>query len=133
MPSVPELERLIHQQVNQHRASRGLSPLLLNPDISAIARQHSQDMATKRVPFGHTGLQQRLHRVDRILPTRRVAENAAYIFTHKDTANRAFQGWLRSNSHRQAIEERYYRYTGIGVAQDQNGAFYLTQLYVRPR
>ncbi len=90
-------------------------------------------MADRRVPFGHTGLQQRLHRVDRILPTRRVAENAAYIFTHKNTADRAFQGWLRSNSHRQAIEESYYRYTGIGVAQDRNGAFYFTQLYVRPR
>ncbi|MCS6812201.1 MAG: CAP domain-containing protein [Cyanobacteria bacterium] len=98
-----------------------------------MARQHSQDMATKRVPFGHTGLQQRLYSVDQIIPTRRVAENAAYIFSHSHTADRAFRGWLRSHAHRQAIEASYYRYTGIGVAQDRNGGFYFTQLYVLPR
>jgi uncharacterized protein YkwD len=89
-------------------------------------------MATKRLPFGHHDFRQRARRVDRIIRSRRVSETVAYIFTHQDTAKRAVQGWVKSPRHRPILVGNY-RVTGVGVAQGDRGAFYFTQIYVRPR
>jgi uncharacterized protein YkwD len=47
------LERQVHDLVNVHRQTRGLSPLAYNEEIASIARRHSQDMATGRAGVGH--------------------------------------------------------------------------------
>ncbi len=130
--TLPELERRIFEQVNQYRLQRGLRPLQMDPRISAHARAHSQAMAGRQVPFGHTDFSQRIRRVNQIISSRRVSENVAYIFSHNDPAKRAFDGWLRSPAHRRAIEDNF-SVTGVGVALGDRGALYFTQIYVRPR
>jgi uncharacterized protein YkwD len=131
-PTIEELEQAIFHQVNEYRASRNLPPLKLDARVSASARKHSQAMADKRVRVGHDGLKGRARAIAfRGVTVRRVSENVAYIFSQNDPAKRALDGWLRSAAHRQAIEERRYSITGVGVAQDSKGATYFTQIYVR--
>lgn len=130
--SLPELERQIFEKVNQYRVQRGMRALRIDPRIAVQARAHSRAMADRRVPFGHYNFKQRARQVDRIISSRRVSENVAYIFSHNDPAKRAFEGWLRSESHRRAIEDNF-SITGIGVAMGDRGALYFTQIYVRPR
>ncbi len=130
--SIPVLEDTIYELVNQYRLSLGLSPLMRVPRLSLLAREHSQEMAGHKVRFGHSNFVWRVRQVDRIIASRRVSENVAYIFTHQEPAKRAVQGWLRSESHRAALEGQY-KFTGIGVAQGDRGAFYFTQIFVQPR
>jgi len=131
VPSIPELEQAIYLKVNRYRQQRGLPALQLDSRISTIARRHSQDMADRRISFGHQNLRYRALAVDRVIASRRVSENVAYVFSHQNTADRVVQGWLRSAAHRSAIEGEF-RYTGVGVAQNDRGAFFFTQIYVRP-
>lgn len=130
--SLPQLEREIFEQVNRYRRERGLSPLRLDPRVSVEARAHSQAMAARQRSVGHGDFRRRVRRVNRIVASRRIAENVAYIFTHREPANRAVQGWLRSPKHRDAIEGDY-RVTGVGVAMGERGSLYFTQIYIRPR
>lgn len=44
--------RLVHEEVNQRRADRGLPPLEYDPTLAEIARYHSKDMA-EREYVGH--------------------------------------------------------------------------------
>jgi uncharacterized protein YkwD len=131
-PSIPALEHAVYEQINQHRATLGLAPLRLDTRISISARSHSQNMADRRIPFGHSNFRQRVLALDRLVPSRRISENVAYMFTHRETAKRVVQGWLRSPAHRPSIEGREYRLTGVGVAKGERGAFYVTQIYIRP-
>jgi uncharacterized protein YkwD len=131
--STPVLEQQVFDQVNQYRLSIGLAPLRLDPRISEQARAHSQAMADKQIPVGHFNFKQRVHRIDRIISSRRISENVAYIFTHNDPAKRAVDGWLKSPHHRPIIEDNSYSVTGIGVSIGDRGALYFTQIYIRPR
>lgn len=130
--SAAVLEQRVFQLVNEYRSQRRLPPLRIDTRLSQVAREHSQSMASRRVPFGHPEFRRRVLVVNRVVPSRRVAENVAYIFSHQDTANRAVQGWIRSDDHRPSMEGAY-SLTGIGVAQGERGAFYFTQIFVRPR
>lgn len=130
--SLPELERQIFERVNDYRVQRGLRSLRMDSRISVQARAHSQSMALHQIPFGHTDFKRRVRQVDRIISSRRVSENVAYIFSHNDPAKRAFEGWLKSPAHRRAIEDNF-SITGIGVAIGDRGAVYFTQIYLRPR
>jgi uncharacterized protein YkwD len=126
------IEQAVHNQVNQYRANRGLPPLTLNATISEQARNHSQNMASGAVPFSHDGFAQRVQAIATKVPYRAAAENVAYNMGYGDPATKAVQGWLNSSGHRQNIEGNY-NLTGIGVAQNQSGEYYFTQIFIRRR
>lgn len=126
-----ELEQDVYRLVNEHRASRGLKPLTFNPEIAAIARRRSQDMATGQVGVGHAGAQGRQHAITRIMTMRGVAENvAANSAGSPHVADMAIADWLTSPGHRRSTKGAY-DLTGIGVAQGPTGAYFFTQLFVR--
>src|SRR5579883_2484179 len=125
--SLPMLDQSVLQQINQYRASRKLPPLRLDSRITAQARAHSQAMAERSVPFGHDGFQQRVQAIARVIPYRQAAENVAYNQGYSDPAQQAVQGWLKSSGHRQNIEG-LFDLTGIGIAQNVKGEYYLTKI-----
>lgn len=130
--AIARLEQDTLQKVNQYRLSKGLSPLRSDPRLAEQARRHSREMASRRITFGHPGFRRRVRAIDRQIPSRRVGENVAYIFSQTDPSDRAFQGWLRSTQHRNNMEDRF-DLTGIGIAQDDKGAFFMTQIFVQQR
>ncbi len=147
------LERSVHRLVNEHRVTRGLKPSAFKPEIAAIARHHSRDMATGRVGFGHRGFDTRRRAVAAMLRLRSFGENVGWsqdpgvdgLFragrrygreghvssSQAIVADDIVAGWLSSPSHRKNIESPDYELTGVGVEQGPGGEYYFTQLFVR--
>lgn len=128
--SVAAIEKAVYNQVNQYRASKGLSPLTANTRMSNQARIHSQNMASGKVPFGHQGFGQRVTAV--AISYSSAAENVAYNQGYSDPATLAVQGWIKSSGHRQNMEGNF-NLTGIGVATNAKGQYYFTQMFIRSR
>lgn len=124
------LEQSIHQQINQHRKSRNLPPLTVDSRITQQARNHSQAMASGKVPLGHDGFETRIQAI--AIPQRSAAENVAYNQGSSDPAKQAVQGWLKSTGHSQNIRGNY-DLTGIGVAKNARGEYYFTQIFLKRR
>lgn len=128
----PDIEQAILSEINQHRIEQGLGSLELDLFISEVAREHSRNMASSSVAFGHSGFNQRVQAITVQVPYAAIAENVAYSQGYRDVANQAVEGWLNSSRHRQNIEGDY-GLTGIGVATNAQGEYYLTQIFARSR
>jgi uncharacterized protein YkwD len=123
-----QLEHRVHHLINQYRTSQDLPPLTTNEIITQQARIHSRAMAKEKVTFGHDGFGKRVKRISRVLPFRMAGENVAYTKGYSDSAKQAVQSWLKNAKHRKNIRGNY-RLTGIGVAKDPEGIYYLTQVF----
>jgi uncharacterized protein YkwD len=114
-------------QTNKFRKSKGLAKLVMRNDLNAIARQHSMDMASGRVGFGHTGFGERNAMArKKIKQMHAFAENVAYGATSgKEVVNM----WEHSAGHRRNLLGNY-KYIGIGIAKDRYGRIFYTQVFV---
>lgn len=124
-----ELVQQVHQEINQYRSSLDLAPLTLNAQISRQAQMHSQKMAQGRVKFSHHGFERRVEKLKHKIPYRRISENVAYNQGYSKPATKAVAGWIESEGHRQNIIGNY-NLTGIGVAKNQQGEYYFTQIFI---
>ncbi|STX51983.1 putative transporter [Legionella busanensis] len=126
--AVTQMQQDILFYINQYRIKHGLSPLKLNEVISAEATQHSKAMAAHQVPFGHQGFSTRIeHLYSAIKNAHGGAENVAYNYK---TAKIVASEWIKSPGHRRNIIGNY-NLTGIGIAYDNKGKIYYTQLFLR--
>jgi uncharacterized protein YkwD len=113
---------------NQFRKSNGLRPLEMRNDLNAIARRHSEDMASGRRGFGHGGYDQREAQVKKLItPFYAMGENVAYGAAN---GKEVVSLWKTSPGHRRNILGNY-RYIGIGTARDRRGIIYYTQIFAR--
>ncbi len=125
-----DIERRTYDVVNDYRVSIGLPALEYSEALAAIARQHSQNMATGRSSFGHAGAPVRMRAAQDIIRLKTFAENIAFNNAPAHRApRRALSGWLGSQSHRKTIEGEF-DLTGVGSARGEGGFIYLTQLFV---
>lgn len=117
---------LVH--INEYRKNHRLPPLTMDNHIINEARQHSLDMATHRMPFGHKNFTKRITNLRKQIKNAGAgAENVAY--NYKD-ARTVVQQWVRSSGHRRNIVGNY-NLTGIGVVRDKHGKLYFTQIFLR--
>src|SRR5690606_19105807 len=72
------LERQIHDLVNNRRSATNRPGLRWDDRVAAIAREHSQAMASGRRPFSHDGFDQRAEQIAALLTVRALAEHVAY-------------------------------------------------------
>ncbi|WP_439026350.1 CAP domain-containing protein [Haloarchaeobius sp. DT45] len=139
------LEGLVHEAVNDRRATRGLSPLGDDPALAEIARYHSRDMAQNDY-FAHTAPDGETvgDRYDAFgydchirtgsLTYANGGENIYYTsfvgtaYTEHELAERAVDGWMDSPSHRENLLRPYWNDEGIGVWVLQEGG--RTHVYV---
>ena len=124
------LEQSVYQQINRYRASHKLPALAIEASLTRQARQHSQDMATGKMPFSHQGFDQRVKEIAKSVPYRGAAENIAYNMGYEDPATQAVEGWLKSPGHLKNIQGAY-GLTGIGVSRNAKGEIYYTQIFIR--
>ncbi len=122
------MQNEILSYINKYRITHGMLPLKMNPLITHEARVHSQDMAQHKLPFGHLKYEQRMNRLLKsINHANGGAENVAYNYKNAEIVVRE---WLKSPGHRQNIRGNY-NLTGIGIARDERGRIYYTQMFVR--
>jgi uncharacterized protein YkwD len=126
------MEQSVHQQINQYRKSRKLPSLTFDARIAQQARNHSQAMASGRVPFSHNGFDGRVKAIAQVIRFNGAAENVAYNRGASDPGKKAVQGWLNSTGHRKNIEGNF-DLTGIGIAKNAKGDYYFTQIFIKQR
>jgi uncharacterized protein YkwD len=113
-------------QTNQFRKSQGLPGLVMRDELNKIAKKHSLDMASGRVPFGHQGFGDRDAQAKKvILGIHGFAENVA---SGQLTSVEVVNLWKNSPGHRRNMVGAY-KYVGIGTATDKQGIIYFTQIF----
>ncbi len=130
-PSQAEIDAIMQQSIlqliNAYRTKHHLRPLRLNSKASQEATRHSQAMANKSIPFGHTQFKDRMKRLCTALGScRGSAENVAY---YQLNAERLVDAWIASPGHRRNIQG-HYNVTGIGIAHGKAGWGYFTQIFM---
>jgi uncharacterized protein YkwD len=124
-----EMEQDVLLQINEYRQSQFLSLLRWNETIADYCRTHSLNMAAGAVDFGHDGFDDRVDGIAQTISYKYAAENVASN-NYSDPVTTAVEGWLNSPGHLENIEGDY-NLTGIGVAQDEDGVYYFTQIFIR--
>jgi uncharacterized protein YkwD len=135
-PSVrPEaVEQAVHRETNRERRNHGIGTLDYSDHLSAIALQHSRDMATRDY-FSHESpdgdsAQERYRDHDH--DDRSVGENIAYrqpgpTAVADEIATSVISGWMDSSGHRENLLRERFEKEGIGVYIDPDGTVYTTQ------
>jgi uncharacterized protein YkwD len=126
-------ETLVREKVNDARAGSNLTRLSRDDTLSAVARNHSRDMA-ERGFFNHTtpdgvGPSQRVDRAG--VACQAVSENIIRLprQNHEEPlAETAVESWLESAGHLMNIVAENWSRTGVGVVADED-TVYITQVF----
>jgi len=114
--------------VNDHRIGLGLTPLTYHSYIEEVAKSHSFSMAIRSKPFGHLGFSSRCRRLKNRLG--RINYCGEIVAMKQKDIKSVFQSWLDSPEHRQEIENPLSSHTALGIAKDDKGNIYWTQMFV---
>ena len=127
--SVSKQEEIVFELLNRDRAQNGLPALVLDPELSRIARIKSQDMKDNHY-FAHES--PTYGRAAQMLTHFGYAYNGVgENIAHHSTVEKAQAAFLSSTSHRANIMGKQWQKVGIGVVYDDQGFVYVTQLFVR--
>lgn len=118
------------ERVNRHRAERRLPPLVWNGQVAAAARRHSAAAAQGTVALADGNGRQRARGLATRMPVKDWGESVARVAADPGAAGAFLFAALVSNPADRSRLEGAYEYTGIGVARDGTGTYYLTQLFV---
>ncbi len=132
VPDVISIEKDLFEMVNWERIDQGLNPLRLSRELTRLARNHSQDMASRMVMTHLSALgKSYLERlVDAEFYFRTVGENVASSETFR--ADFIHLGFMESPEHRENILDPDFEEIGIGVVYSQDKKYYVTQDFTCP-
>ena len=116
------------QLTNEFRAQHQRPPLKWHQALADIGYEHSQNMGDGKVPFSHTGFDERVKCYP--FSYRAAAENLAMSHGLRGVAKVAVNGWIDSPGHRKNLLSDQ-TFCGIGVYRNVAGAYYLTQLFAK--
>jgi uncharacterized protein YkwD len=125
------LERQTFDLINVYRSEHDLPKLTWSPEIAQLARQHSRDMATGEVDFGHGGFGDRMDKLRELFPG--MHGGGENVFESDDTGNLAqfaVATWLKSPPHLHNIRGDF-NYSGLGLWRSRTGACYFTQIFIK--
>lgn len=132
--NVERIEQFVHEETNGRRSDHSIKTLGYSQHLSAIALQHSRDMA-QRDFFDHTspdgddaGDRYRTFEHD----DRSSGENIASIpfdptTSAQEAAHSVVDEWMNSPGHRENILRDQFTKEGIGIYFTPNGSMYATQ------
>lgn len=122
------LAKDVFNAVNEFRKSKKLAPLIWSAPISSVATKHSSNMATKKVPFSHQGFTTRSKALVKFFPNKNsTSENLIF---NVNTGEQALNEWKTSAGHNKNMLGQF-THTGVGVAKDAKGYFYITQIFIQ--
>ncbi|HEY7425480.1 MAG TPA: CAP domain-containing protein [Gemmataceae bacterium] len=127
-------EQTLLELLNKERAEKELPPLQPNPLLFQAARGHSANMAKQ---------EKMEHILDGKNPGKRVlaagydygkvAENIAVSDGPAAPLPVIVKGWMESKIHRENLLNDKVTETGLGIAKNDKGEVYYTQVFARPR
>ncbi len=123
-----DFEQEIVDLINHYRDTTGQSELVANDVLRREARNHSINIATGKVPFGHEGYQERANTIFNEVGGTVFGENVAE--GNYPDATYFIESWLNSPSYKENID-RDFNYTGVGVAENESGAKFVTQIFLK--
>ena len=132
-----EVEDITLALINEERTTRGRRVLIQAEELTAIARSHSTDMATRGY-FSHDtpeGLGPSERASIKGYGCRRMSENiyAGSLdrgYTNEELAQRAVESWMESTGHRNNILDPLSGRAGVGVAiSDRRKEILFTQVF----
>lgn len=127
------IERQAFEATNAIRAKSGLAPLVWEPELCLLARNHSENMARMNF-FGHeTPAGMRLRdraRAAGIRGWRILAENIAYNQGYNEPGTFAVERWMVSPGHRANILDRTFQGVALGSFIAADGRVYITQVFI---
>lgn len=127
-------EQTLLDLLNKERTKEKLPALQPNPLLFKAARGHSANMAKQR---------KMEHVLDKKKPFQRVAaagynwgkvsENIAIAEDGEPPLTAIVKEWMESKTHRENLLGKDVTETGLGIARNDKGEIYYTQVFARPR
>jgi len=129
-PNGTEIERKIHQRVNEKREEHDLQPLNYSSEVSEVASYHSEDMADRGY-FSHDSPngESMTDRYAKFDVSCAGGENLFKLegdFTRSNVPEQAVESWMDSPEHRKNMLSERFQVEGIGV-EFTDDAVYVTQ------
>ena len=126
-------EQRAFELINAERRARGRGPLVIDGELTRMARYHSENMA-RRGFFNHvdrdgldlTGRASVLG----LVGWKALGENIAYNQGYDDPTAFAVERWMISDKHRENILNREFTHAGIGIARSADGRIFFTQVFM---
>lgn len=126
------LERLLLDEINEVRRANGLVALTADERLRAVAREHSETMLAGGF-LGHES-PDGSEPADRVraagIGFRLVGENVARSLRPLGAVHGVVDEWMASPGHRANILTPDFRETAVGAAVAEDGATYVTQLFL---
>lgn len=125
------LENEVIKLTNQERAKMGLPALKTNWQLCRVARFKSQDMASKNYFSHYSPTYGSPFKMMESFGLKFAAagENIAY---GQKSAQEVVKAWMSSPGHRANILSPSFTEIGVGVAKNNKGVLYWTQMFIRP-
>lgn len=126
--SLSDMEQQMVSLINQERTKAGLKPLVINSQLTSLARLKSQDMADNHY-FGHQSptygyvfdMLARYH-----VSNRGAGENLA----QSSGVAQAMSQFMHSQTHRENILLPGWTDVGVGIVQSPSGGYLFTQIFI---
>jgi hypothetical protein len=129
--SISDQEQAVIDATNAEREKAGVPALKSNPILMQAARLHSENMARQKTLA---------HVLDNKSPEQRVKELGYDYFTtgenvawNQPDATAVVKSWMNSPHHRDNILNKDFTEIGIGIAENDAGEPYYTQVFGRPK
>ncbi len=128
--SLNSLEQSVYEQINEHRESKGLPPLVLDGWLSEQARQHSQGMAKGDISFDREILNQLNQKIIKTGPYQNAGTAIGMTLGYANPAQANVNNWQKSIYDDIPTINGEYELTGVGVAMNLKGEYYFTQIFL---
>ncbi|HKO77880.1 MAG TPA: CAP domain-containing protein [Flavobacterium sp.] len=113
--------------INDYRVSIGLNALEKINHISYKSEEHDNYMIANNV-VNHNDFEARSSNIMKVLNAKNVSENIAYNY---NSAQGAFDAWLRSEGHKKNIEGDFTHF-GLSIRENPvTGKKYYTNIFVK--
>ena len=121
VPSSTTYESQVVNRTNDYRSARDLVRLKTHSCVDRFAESNAARMAASH-DFEHQDLRRVLDECN----LTGVAENIAYGYT---SGNKTVDAWMGSPGHRKNILTPSMRYIGVGAVRDDDGRWWVAQVF----
>lgn len=128
--SLDSLEYAVYKQINNHRVKKGLPPLVLNSQLIEQARLDSRLLASNQIALTKEDVS-KTNRALNNLPHQGISTLVAWNQGYINPAQITVDAWLADKTSINSIEGQY-KVTGVGIARNAAGKYYITQILLRP-